>query len=82
MVPQLGCSLSPLLGQPNSGSPEFGHYDRPKSDISDFGERVGVRGKPDRVGLRPSPQPSPRKNGERERTEYVALPITPHQSAL
>jgi hypothetical protein len=30
-------SLSPLLGQPNSGIPEFGHYDWPKSDISDFG---------------------------------------------
>ena len=30
-------SLSPLLGQPNSGLPEFGHYDGPKSDISDFG---------------------------------------------
>ena len=30
-------SLSPLLGQPNSGLPEFAHYDWPKSDISDFG---------------------------------------------
>ena len=30
-------SLSPLLGQPNSGIPKFGHYDWPKSDISDFG---------------------------------------------
>jgi hypothetical protein len=45
-------------------------------------ESVGVRGKLDRVGLRPSPQPSPRKNGERKQTEYVALPITAHQSAL
>jgi hypothetical protein len=34
---RLGYSLSPLLGQPNSGIPEFGHYDWPKSDISDFG---------------------------------------------
>jgi hypothetical protein len=25
------------LAQPNSGLPEFGHYDWPKSDISDFG---------------------------------------------
>jgi hypothetical protein len=37
-------SLSPLLGQPNSGLPEFGHYDWPKSDISDFGREGGGEG--------------------------------------
>ena len=34
----LGRSLSPLLGQPNSGIPEFGQSNIwPKSDKSDFG---------------------------------------------
>jgi hypothetical protein len=34
----LGGSLSPLLGRPNSGIPEFGESKgMPKSDISDFG---------------------------------------------
>jgi hypothetical protein len=32
-----GGSLSPLLAHPNSGIPEFGHDDWPKSDTSDFG---------------------------------------------
>jgi hypothetical protein len=34
-----------------------------------------VRGKPVECGLRPSPQPSPRKNGEREQIEFAA-PLT------
>jgi hypothetical protein len=45
-------------------------------------EREGVRGKTRRVGLRPSPQPSPVKNGEREQTAHAALLITPHRKAL
>ena len=45
-------------------------------------ERVGVRGKPVEWASAPHPSPLPVKNGEREQTEYVALLITPHQSAL
>ncbi len=30
-------SLASATGEPNSGLPEFGHYQWPKSDISDFG---------------------------------------------
>ena len=44
------------------------------------GERVGVRGTPVERDFGPSPQPSPRKNGEREQTEYVALLITSHRN--
>ena len=44
------------------------------------GEREGVRGTPVERGFGPSPQPSPRKNGEREQTAYVALLITSHRN--
>jgi hypothetical protein len=42
----------------------------------------GGEGQTDRVGLCPSRQPSPGKNGEREQTERVALLITPRRTAL
>ena len=42
--------------------------------------RVGVRGTPVERDFGPSPQPSPRKNGEREQTAYVALLITSHRN--
>jgi hypothetical protein len=79
---RLGRSLSPLLGQPNSGIPEFGHYDWPKSDISDFGLEGGGEGQTINVDSAPHPNPLPVKNREREQTAHAALLITPHRKAL
>ena len=42
----------------------------------------GGEGHADRVGHRPSPQPSPRKNGEKEQTEFAALLITYDRNTL
>jgi hypothetical protein len=46
------------------------------------GERAGVRGTAVEWASAPHPNPLPVKNGEREHTEYAALPITPYRGTL
>src|SRR6266851_1869736 len=62
MQPPTRCAPSP---HPNSGLPEFGTLDWPKSDISDFGwgEGWGEGVRSLSIDLNPSPHPSPTQVG-------------------
>jgi hypothetical protein len=74
MICDMPASSAGSLSHPNSGLPEFGTLSWPKADESDFGwERGGVRGYGLSMAGNPlTPALSP--SGERERTEFVALP--------